>query len=192
MSESESSELRTVEPIDAEEIRAALGGDHAAYGRLIERHQEAIGAYLWRFTRDPTIHEELVQELFVEAYFGLRGYRGEGRFPHWLKRIATRVGYRYWKRRERDRRHVPLQDDVWSTVSRDGASQCASNEAAQIVHSVLERLPPRDRLVLTLLYLQGHSVAEAAELSGWTRMMVKVQAFRARGKLKRLLEQAGQ
>jgi RNA polymerase sigma-70 factor (ECF subfamily) len=59
------------------------------------------------------------------------------------------------------------------------------------VHRVLAQLPPRDRLVLTLVYLQGCTIDEAATLAGWTRTMTKVQAHRARGKLKKLLESDG-
>jgi RNA polymerase sigma-70 factor (ECF subfamily) len=46
----------------------------------------------------------------------------------------------------------------------------------------------RDRLVLMLIYLEGCSVAEAAEATGWSRTMVKVQAHRARRRLRALLE----
>jgi RNA polymerase sigma-70 factor (ECF subfamily) len=59
---------------------------------------------------------------------------------------------------------------------------------ADDVAAALEQLPPRDRLVLTLLYLESRSVAEAADLAGWSQTMVKVQAYRARGKLRKLLE----
>ncbi len=52
----------------------------------------------------------------------------------------------------------------------------------------LEQLAPRDRLVLTLLYLESRSVAEAADLAGWSETMVKVQAHRARKRLRKLLE----
>jgi RNA polymerase sigma-70 factor (ECF subfamily) len=53
----------------------------------------------------------------------------------------------------------------------------------------LEKLSPRDRLVITLLHLEERSVAEAAEHTGWSQTMVKVQAFRARARLKKLLQQ---
>jgi RNA polymerase sigma-70 factor (ECF subfamily) len=188
MSESASSDVLTAEPVDADEIRAALGGDGAAYARLVERHQREIAGYLWRFTRDPGVVEELTQEVFVEAYYSLPGFRGTGAFLHWLKQIATRVGYRYWKRRQKNRRNVELSEENWPETPDEAGSAESTREAAQLVHRMLEKLPPRDRLVLTLLYLQGHSVEEAAQLSGWSRTMVKVQAFRARGKLKRLME----
>ena len=57
-----------------------------------------------------------------------------------------------------------------------------------MLHELLAKLPPRDRLVLTLLYLEGLSVAQAAQRAGWSKAMVKVQAFRARKKLRALLE----
>jgi RNA polymerase sigma-70 factor, ECF subfamily len=44
--------------------------------------------------------------------------------------------------------------------------------------------------VLTLLYLESHSVAEAAELAGWSQTMVKVQAYRARQKLRKLIDES--
>ena len=59
-----------------------------------------------------------------------------------------------------------------------------------MLHGLLEELPPRDRLVLTLRYLEELSVEETAERTGWSRAMVKVQAWRAREKLKRLFAKA--
>ena len=58
------------------------------------------------------------------------------------------------------------------------------------MHRVLEKLPERDRVVLTLLYLEERSVAEIADLLGWSRAMVKVQTWRAKRKLERLLDPA--
>ena len=45
-----------------------------------------------------------------------------------------------------------------------------------------------DRLVLTLLHLEGNSVEEIAEVTGWSKSMVKVQAHRARARLRKLVE----
>ena len=61
-------------------------------------------------------------------------------------------------------------------------------QVADLGEQVLSQLAPRDRLVLTLMYLEEQSVDEIAEATGWSRSMVKVQAWRARKRLKRLLE----
>ena len=54
------------------------------------------------------------------------------------------------------------------------------------MHRLLAQLPPRDRLVLTLRYLEECDVAETARRIGWTQTMVKVQTLRARKKLEKI------
>lgn len=178
----------SVSPADLRDVAASLGGDGEAYARLVRRHQEAIAATMWRFTRDPVRWEELVQDVFVEAYVSLPGYRGRAPLLHWLRKIATRVGYRFWRMRARRPEHRPVSMAQWDAVAARDSSEVDAAEAAEVVHAVLERLAPRDRLVLTLIYLEGCSVAEAAQQAGWTQTMVKVQAHRARKRLRRLLE----
>jgi RNA polymerase sigma-70 factor, ECF subfamily len=167
------------------DLRAATRGDGEAYSRIIGRYQHTIARRMHRFTRDPATIEELVHDVFVEAYFSLSKYRGDAPLEHWLQRIATRVGYKYWERRQREKT-ISFEDGVHdppATVDR-----AAVDETTEEVAVALEKLPPRDRLVLTLLYLESRSVAEAADLVGWSQTMVKVQAYRARGKLRKLLE----
>jgi RNA polymerase sigma-70 factor (ECF subfamily) len=174
--------------VDWADIANTLGGDGQAFGRIVSRYQDQITAQMWRLSRQKADCEQLVHEVFVEAYMSLSAYKGRAPFLHWLRRIATRVGYRYWKQQARLRKQasVPIQDWHRSVepVNNDSAEQ-----AAAVVHSLMAELPPRDRLVLNLIYLEGCSVAEAAELSGWSQTMVKVQAHRARKKMKKLLDE---
>jgi RNA polymerase sigma-70 factor (ECF subfamily) len=172
------------------EIRAAIGGDGEAFGRLVQCHQQVVADYMWRFTRNRGQWEELVQDVFVEAYFSLKSFRGRAPLAHWLKKLATRVGYRYWKRRKRMRAegNVPIQ--AWDAAAPAAPDALEVQQAGAAVHAVLARLAPRDRLVLTLFYLEDCAVAEIARLTGWSQTMVKVQAFRARKRLKKLLAEA--
>ncbi|MGN6626073.1 MAG: RNA polymerase sigma factor [Tepidisphaeraceae bacterium] len=171
------------------DIDRAAGGDGAAYARIVGAYQQAVARRMMRFGRNRADVEELVQEVFVEAYFSLGGYRSEAPFEHWLQRIATRVGYRYWKRRQRERREVAgLAIELEQVAAAGDERAIDAADAAELLRGVLDRLPPRDRLVITLLHVEGRSVEEAARLSGWSRTMVKVQAYRARAKLRRLLE----
>jgi RNA polymerase sigma-70 factor (ECF subfamily) len=175
---------------DSADIAASLRGDEAAYARIVRRYQVTIGDQMWRYSRDPLIVEELVQEVFVECYVGLRQFRGRAPFVHWLRRIATRVGYRYWKRKARKREGDALlrQDSPDRGVPADDSSP---REAAEWLHQLLARLAPEDRLVLTLHYFEGLDMNSIAERMGWTRTLAKVRAFRARKRLRVLLEEAG-
>lgn len=183
----------SVSPVDWTDIQSTLAGDGDAFGRLVQRYQGQIGQWLWRFSRDRTVWEELSQTVFVEAYLHLGKFRGTAPLLNWLRKIATRVGYRHWQAAARQRRRgqVPLVDDPAIPARLD--SQRAENQAEQhdeadILHQLLDELPPRDRLVITLLHIEERSVAETAELVGWSQVMVKVQAFRARKKLRVLWE----
>src|SRR5262245_47301985 len=89
--------MRSRDQMLSADVRAAVGGDGEAYARIIRQHQGAIATRMMRFSREPGIVEELVHEVFVEAYFSLSRFRGDAPLEHWLQRIATRVGYRYWK-----------------------------------------------------------------------------------------------
>jgi len=175
---------------DCEDVDRTRRGDGQAYRRLIERHQNHVGRILWRFSRDRRVHEELMQDVFVEAYLSLGTYRAEAPFQHWITRIATRVGYRFWKEAARQKHMEPFTAAQWDRVTgdEDVLDALEPEDAAALLHSLLAQLPPRDRLVLTLRYLEECDVAETARRTGWTRTMVKVQTLRARNKLRKLME----
>ena len=99
------------------------------------------------------------------------------------------MGYRWWKERSRQQSLAPVALQEWSEVADGSRTERDTTEAAAVVHAVLARMSVRDRLVLTLMYLEGCSVAEIARLTGWSQPMVKVQAHRARKRLKSLLKE---
>jgi RNA polymerase sigma-70 factor (ECF subfamily) len=172
---------------EKEDVQKSRNGDADAFRRLVQRHQEHVSKLMWRFTRDKNSHQELVQESFVEAYLSLHSYKAQAPFEHWLSRIATRVGYRYWKRLKQHP-HVSLQDSDWKQIAEKPPESVSPEEAAGIVHQCLAELPPRDRLVLTLRYLEQCDVEETARRTGWGQSLVKVQTYRAKQKLKKLLD----
>ena len=181
--ERESTTLSAEDRALAADIAASVQGDSHAYARIVGRYQGTIARRMVRFMRDPNAIEELVHDVFVEAYFSLPRYRGDAPLEHWLQRIATRVGYRFWKR-NRGTPTVSFHERVHDRAA--SSTSVTTDGDSDKIAAVMERLPPRDRLVLTLLYLESHSIAEAAELAGWSQTMVKVQAYRARKKFHKL------
>jgi RNA polymerase sigma factor (sigma-70 family) len=175
-----------VESTDRKDIEACLNGDKDSYERLVRRYEMQITRLMWRFSRNPAVCEELVQEVFVEAYFSLKNYRGHAPFLHWLRRIGTRVGYRFWKEQEKSKALISLTD--FDVIEKEDTDEVDSQTAAEILHSLLDRLPKADRLVLTLMYFEQHSTRQIAEMMGWNRAMVKMRALRARKKLKTIAE----
>ncbi|MFO7898135.1 MAG: sigma-70 family RNA polymerase sigma factor [Planctomycetota bacterium] len=176
-----------VEDGDRSDIEATLAGDDDAFRRLVERYETPIARLMWRFARDRGQCEELTQDVFVEAYLSLNTYRGEAPFLHWLRRIGTRVGYRFWRRRGRESDTARLDDVAPQAAASDPIDPAA---AAEIVDRLLAQLAPDDRLVLTLAYLEGSTMKEIAEQTGWTEDAAKMRAYRARGRLREIAERA--
>ena len=171
---------------DLNDIQACINGDNEAYRRLVQKYEAQIARLMWRFTRDRTECERLVQDVFVEAYLSLKSYRGQGPFIHWLKKIGTRTGYRFWKERDKARQVLPLED--FDTIEKSKQEEFDSDKAAEILHFLFAKLPRADRLVLTLMYFEECSSEEIAQRTGWSRVAVKMRASRARKKLKNIVE----
>lgn len=172
---------------DAVDIQRCLDGDDHAYRRIIERHQQAIARLLWRFTRRQGEHEELVQQVFVQAYLNLNKYGQKAPLAHWLAGIATRIGYSYWRANSRKARS--LDHETWQGIEQNQHS-LDRTQAAELAHDLLAQLEPRDRLVLTLRYIEQCDVQQTAYRTGWTQTLVRVRTHRAIKKLKKLAKQA--
>ena len=168
----------------------ALRGDEAAYARIMRHYSPMITKQMMRYTRNRLEQEELVQEVFVEAYKSLRSYKARAPFEHWLRRIATNVGYQFWRKKGRRQQEHSLQEaDVLRILH--SAEPIPPSDAGEIVHQILQELPLPDRQIVTLIYLEGLSLAETAERIGWTTAVVKVRAFRARKRLRKVLDRLG-
>lgn len=184
---------------DRDDVNAALKGDGDAYARIVGRHQARLARLLSRFVAGGRTLDELVQEAFVEAYFALGSWRGDAPLGPWLESIAVRVGYRCLRAKYRDERIRQAAAMVASIGGRasartgvregpDAAHAAQETEQLQVLKRTLESLRPRDRLVLTLLHLEERSVREVAFMTGWSESLVKVQAHRARKRLRTLME----
>jgi RNA polymerase sigma-70 factor (ECF subfamily) len=174
-----------LDDLDWPECCDCLAGDGEACRRLLKRHEPRIAHQMWRFSRDRTVHVELVQEVFVQAYLSLHRYQPAAvPLEHWLSRIATRVGYRFWKQQAHRQKTEPLGLDIPAPPS--GADDAA--EAAEMLHRLLAMLPAADRLVLTFMYFDDCNISEIAALTGWNAAMVKMRLYRARNRLRKIIK----
>ena len=178
---------------DSEDLADALlarGGEMRAFDRLVGRYQGTITALLFRFCPERADLEDLVQETFVRAFRGLPAWRQDKPFGHWLKRIAINVGRDFWRRRKRIQKIIdPDASEKLETLpDRCVSSYPENTERAQLL---LAKLGPDDRLLLTLQYLDEMPLNEVAELMGWSHTKTRVRSFRARKKLRRILEAHG-
>ncbi len=164
---------------EADLIAAGRGGDQAAFAELVRRHQSRVFRMSGRFFRRREDVEDAAQETFLTAWRRLSTYEARAPFEHWITRVCLRVCY---ARLDAERHpSEPLGDA-------DVVVPAADPTAAIDVERLLAQLSASDRFVLLLLDGEGWSVKEIAQRVGWTVTNVKVRAFRARRRLRALLE----
>ncbi|HLP06574.1 MAG TPA: RNA polymerase sigma factor [Opitutaceae bacterium] len=140
--------------------------------------------------------EDLAQEVYLKMFSRLEQYRGEMPLPHWVSRIAvtTCIDQLRHQQRRPELRWADLSENEAEVLDAvlagsDGEDATDAMAAKELVRRLLDQLAPADRTVITLLDLEQKSVAEIRELTGWGTSMIKVRAFRARRKLRKLFEQ---
>jgi RNA polymerase sigma-70 factor, ECF subfamily len=140
--------------------------------------------------------EDLAQEVFMKVFARIEQWRGPLPFQHWVSRVAVTTcldALRFEKRRP-ELRWADLSEseaEMLDHVLQD-EKEGSSNEALvarELASKLLETLNPADRLVLTMMDLEGRSVADVQTATGWSATLVKVRAFRARRKLRKTFTQ---
>jgi RNA polymerase sigma-70 factor (ECF subfamily) len=164
-------------------------GEDSAFGRIVEQHSAEIAALANRLLGWPGDVDDVVQEVFVAAFVGLKKFRGECRLRTWLFTITVNKCRRHRFRRLRRLRPVAIAD-AESVESRDrgGDETAMDQETFARVRRAVQTLPQRHREIVALRYLQGLEAGEICELLGITANALQVRLNRAR---KRLKEQLG-
>lgn len=174
------SETKTADA-DARLVEACRDGDRDAFGELVRRHQQRVFRLAGRFFRRPADVEDVAQETFLTAWRKLHTYRAEAPFEHWLTRVCLNTCYARFRGRSGK---VALESELEADLESTPIDPTLKIE----VERLLSTLPPADRFVLLMMYGEGWSVAEIADKVGWSKSNVKVRLFRARKKLRQVLE----
>ena len=177
---------------DREFVRRILGSGGDAYEELVSRYKGKVIGTASRFARNGHDLDDLAQDIFLRIWKGLGKYRGEAPLEHWIMRVAVRTCYDFLRRNRKRRESEVLVEDADREGRDEGEGAAArSREAWEIVQEGMKRLGAKERLILTLMELEERSVAEVSALTGWSQSNVKVRAFRARRKLREVLEREG-
>lgn len=170
-------------------MTAAQSGDSAAYEKLLLELMPHVRRFVRRRLFDASAVEDVVQNVFISLHRARHTWRSERRFEPWLHAVARNAVTDHLRRRgRRAGREVSLEADgvpepaLEPTTPDDGLSQ-------DLIRA-LEALPSAQRQAVSLLQLEGLSVAEAATRAGVTRSALKVRAHRGYRALRRKLEES--
>ena len=173
---------------DAELIERCRSGDDAAFSELVERYKDLVYGLLYRMTRDKSAVEDLAQDVFLKIHRGIPYFRGEARLSTWIFRIIRNVCAQEYGRRPAD---VPLDDDRGGAPRQIGSPDraFAQIETRDRLEKAMARLSEPQRLLVAAHYMQGVHYEALAESLNIPLGTVKTHLYRAKRRLRELLEE---
>lgn len=175
------------EPDDLETLLAARAGDTMAGAALVRKHGSSMMRTAWNVTGrfgSPDV-EDIVQEAFIAAL--TTSSLPSGDVGSWLRSITARKAIDTLRQTAR-RRESALGEPGGPEPEPIAPDRVETPFATIVVQRALQALSPLDRAVLTLVDLEGFSMAEAARAVGSTVVAVKWRAVRARRRLRAAIE----
>jgi len=181
---------------DEELLRLALtarDGDLRAFEQLVVRHQNRIVANCRYLTREHDSAEDLAQEVFVKAYFGLPGFESRSSFRHWVQRIKVNHCLNHMKKQHNRGYSVGLDEEGMGRhaelhVAPAAESELESEALRRKVDAILNAMPATLRVPLIMRDMDDLSYEDIATSLGLGMSAVKMRIRRAREQFRHLYE----
>jgi RNA polymerase sigma factor (sigma-70 family) len=177
---------------DREMVQAVLARRPRAFEALVRQYQGLCWHIVQRMVRDPEDTLELCQDAFMRVHRYLHQYRFDSPLKSWIGRVAYTVALRHL-----ERKRIPLvdgADEAAHGALLEGISDESvedmydEEEAARLLHVAIESLAPLPRTLLTLYHLEELPIPEIARITGVADGTIKSHLFRARLRLRKMLE----
>jgi RNA polymerase sigma-70 factor (ECF subfamily) len=161
-------------------VRDARAGSAAAFGRLVQMHQQALRAFLRRLCGNAADADDLAQESFVFAWEHIGRFDPARAFRPWLFGIA-------W-RKYRERKRSWLRRLLRESAAVDNETSFAPDPGLKLdLVKAAETLPPEQRAAVLLCLGAEFTHVEAAEALALPLGTVKSHVARGREKLAAML-----
>lgn len=167
-----------------EAVQSAAEGDLRAFEELIVMHRKRILADCQYMTHDRSNAEDLAQDVFVKAFFGIRKFEGRSSFRHWLQRIKVHHCLNHLKKRE-SHESVLLDEAVVEGVDQLQVQPVASRDLEAMderlkIQGILEAMPDTLRVPLIMRDMDEFTYEEIAGALGIGISAVKMRIKRGR------------
>jgi RNA polymerase sigma-70 factor, ECF subfamily len=174
---------------DRQLIERIAVGDELAFRALYARHNLRVHRFLRRLLRNPTAAEDVLSEVFLDAWRQASRYEGRSTVNTWLCGIARNKALEYLRKYPQAAEHADLPEIADSSDTPEVAAQKSDKKA--LLRQCVERLGLEHRDVVDLVYYHEKSIEEVGEILQIPLNTVKTRMFYARKKLSEMLLSAG-
>lgn len=170
---------------DDQLVARAQKGELPAFEELVKKYQREVYGLACRMVSDAEEAKDLAQQAFLQAFVHIRTFRRDAQFRTWLFRIAINQCYNYLKSRKKF--GDPVDSDEVNLVGQDPSPEAdlARQDDRRRLYEAMERLPDKQRAVITLKIEQGLSYEEISRVLGGTAGAARVNYCQALKTLKK-------
>lgn len=159
--------------------------DRGAFEELVTKYQKKVINFVYRYTGNPSVAEELAQESFIRVYRAAGSYRPEARFTTWLFTIVRNICMNY---KTREGRHDQQMDPEAASLQLSSSESNPETEALrremrQKIQAAIQELPETLRAPLVLNHFNQMQYEEIAKILNLSLTAVKVRIHRAKAAL---------
>ncbi|MBD3285195.1 sigma-70 family RNA polymerase sigma factor [candidate division WOR-3 bacterium] len=170
---------------DSELIRKVSDGDGKSFTELVDKYKNRVFSTVYRYVKDPSMTEDLAQEIFIKVWKNARTFKGKSAFSTWLYRIVVNHCLSFHSRRKRHRT-VELDESIPDS---GGSLEERMDKRAksELIRQTVGALNRRQRIALILFKFEGYSCKEVAEIMGISFSAAQSLIFRAIDNLRKKL-----
>jgi RNA polymerase sigma-70 factor (ECF subfamily) len=178
---------------DAYYIQRIQAGDVAAFACLIDKYSRPIHSLILKIVNNREDAEELAQDVFMKVFRHLESFKGDSSFSTWIYRIAYNMAISETRKRKYE--FATIED---AFVDKDSAFESEASlllwetdkeEQLKQLDMALNKLPPGERALILLFYMEEKSVEEIVTITGMSASNVKTKLHRIRKKVFVLLKE---
>lgn len=167
-----------------------INGNENVFQDIWDRFNLPIRKFIYDMCGNYELTEELAQETFVRAFKGIKKYRHETKFSSWIFGIAKNVVWESSRRLRKAGRNVEIEEAEFSVFPEEKSSPellLIEAETLSAVYKALDKIDQEQRLSFVLRLFHNKSHVEIAEITGFSVAKIKVDIYRTRKKLRKLL-----
>jgi len=173
-------------------VYQTVEGDAAAFNELVNRHHSKIYRLAYRMLGNPDDAADATQETFLEAYKSVKSFQFQSQFGTWLYRIGINTCQQYIRKSQSNERKLAAytrEAEIHRPAPDNDSPErtLLKTEQSEIIQGAIDRLPPKQREVVTLYYMQHLKYREIAEILACSEGTVASRLNQALKNLKRKL-----
>ena len=183
-------EVEITGPSDFELAQKSAGGDSDAFEQLYRRHYRRVYALSLRMLSDPTMAEDMTQEVFVNLFTKIGSFRGESQFTTWLHRMTVNQVLMYFRKASTRSELTTDEGETPVQIVRGTEDPGRMPVVDRIgLENAIRQLPLGYRTVFVLHDVEGYDHDEIAQMLTISQGTSKSQLHKARLKLRGLIRQ---